>query len=57
MGVMAVRTDDGALVAPGTGGRSTFAAVELEAIRRVYAAGLGPGSTAADFVARGLLKP
>ena len=34
-----------------------LSALELEAIRRVYASGLKPGSTAADFLARGLLVP
>lgn len=34
-----------------------FSGLELEAIRRVYAAGLRPGSTLADFVSRDLIKP
>lgn len=34
-----------------------FSTIELEAIRRVYAAGLRAGSTPSDFVARGLITP
>ena len=34
-----------------------FSGLELEAIRRVYASGLRPGSTLAEFISRNLIKP
>jgi hypothetical protein len=37
--------------------RAEFSTTELDAVRSVYAAGLGPGSTRADFAARGLVRP
>jgi hypothetical protein len=56
MGTLALDTGT-ALVAPVSVPNLLFTDYELEAIRRVYPAGLRPGHTAADFAARGLIKP
>jgi len=56
MGGMSVSTNDGGSYAPSRNSHR-FSELELEAVRRVYAAGLRPGSTLADFVARGLIRP
>jgi hypothetical protein len=59
MGSMAVDIVDRGpnfLIAPN---RATplFSELELEALRRVYGAGLRPGSTASDFAGSGLIVP
>jgi hypothetical protein len=56
MGGMGVSTNNGGLYGPNRN-LNRFSELELEAVRRVYAAGLRPGSTLADFVARGLIRP
>lgn len=56
MGTMLVSTEDGGRYGPPATQRF-FTDMELEAIRRVYAAGLRPGSTVGDFAARGLIRP
>jgi hypothetical protein len=55
MGSLLVATDIGDF-GPGQAIKR-FTAFELEAIRRVYSSGLRPGSSPADFVARGLIRP
>ena len=57
-GLSGVTQDSAGLGAYAPGGAPTlFSDYELEAVRRVYQAGLRPGSTAAEFAARGLIKP
>lgn len=61
MGGTCIDVSTGGSVAPGLYCTGTtpvgLSPVEVEAVRRVYEAGLRPGSTAADFLARGLLVP
>jgi hypothetical protein len=55
MGAIAIETERG-LFAPGQAS-NRLSELELEAIRRVYSSGLRPGSSVADFIARGLITP
>ena len=56
MGTFAADIGDALVAAPRVADL-LFTDYELEAIRRVYQAGLRPGHTAADFAARGLIRP